>query len=330
MSRTLTTAIDEFNELLPNCPTCQTNKDVVRSGSRKVKNGYTKRYRCTRCMDRFTNRTIPSTTYPPKTILTAISLYNKGHPQKQVISLMRRRHKTTIPRSTLKTWIDRYQEDFPFTKMRKQYDLNPQRILRKRNLDHSQPFIFLTHELKLNIKGKQFPSLRTFIIETLNERKDYLFQDNRSVRCSQLAQTIDLPKPPTRTINTNAATKMTHFAEELARTKIERHQKVEEFFLINDTATIATEVPVYLYKNEAEDLNLQNHLVGHMDIVQVRNNRIHILDYKPENNQSERTITNQLTLYAIALQKRTKIKPEFFTCAYFNDSGYTEFEPFGH
>jgi len=121
---------------------------------------------------------------------------------------------------------------------------------------------------------------------------------------------------------------MTHFAEELARTKTERHQKVQEFFLINDTATISTEVPVYLYRNEAKDLNLDHHLVGHIDMVQVRNNRVHILDYKPDGHLNEKTTINKLTLYAIALQKRTNIRKCHFTCAYFNSSSYTELEPF--
>jgi hypothetical protein len=39
---------------------------------------------------------------------------------------------------------------------------------------------------------------------------------------------------------------MTNLAQELAKTKSERHEKVEEFFLTNDSATVAVEVPVYL------------------------------------------------------------------------------------
>ena len=43
---------------------------------------------------------------------------------------------------------------------------------------------------------------------------------------------------------------MTALAQELAKTKKQRHEKVEEFFLTNDSATIVIEVPVYLTKED--------------------------------------------------------------------------------
>ena len=62
---------------------------------------------------------------------------------------------------------------------------------------------------------------------------------------------------------------MTDLALELAKTKPERHQKVEEFFLTNDSATVAVEVPVYLTESEFKEP-----LTGHIDLIQVRSNKI--------------------------------------------------------
>ena len=51
---------------------------------------------------------------------------------------------------------------------------------------------------------------------------------------------------------------------ELAKTKSERHQKIEEFFLINDSATVAVEVPVYLTEKES---GIKKPLTGHIDLI---------------------------------------------------------------
>jgi len=47
--------------------------------------------------------------------------------------------------------------------------------------------------------------------------------------------------------------------------------------LINDIVTIACEVPVWLWEK-----NLDAGIFGHIDILQVRNDQVYILDYKPD------------------------------------------------
>ena len=94
------------------------------------------------------------------------------------------------------------------------------------------------------------------------------------------------------------------------------------------------EVPVYIYPNELTKkeqntygLNLQESLSGHIDILQVRWNKIHILDYKPDAKLYDRPAAEQLFLYALALSKRTKIPLNKFICAYFNDKEYFQLQP---
>jgi ATP-dependent exoDNAse (exonuclease V) beta subunit len=82
--------------------------------------------------------------------------------------------------------------------------------------------------------------------------------------------------------------------------------------LINDTATIATEIPIY-YKN----------LTGHIDILKIRYHKIYILDYKPEPFNKDRAIT-QLLLYRKAFSNITKIPEYKFKLAFFNHKGYYE------
>jgi ATP-dependent exoDNAse (exonuclease V) beta subunit len=127
---------------------------------------------------------------------------------------------------------------------------------------------------------------------------------------------------------------MAELAQTLAKTNHDRHTQVENFFLINDTATIATEVPVYLKPNELTTqerlkygLDLKDTLSGHIDMIQVRFNNIHILDYKPDAKINDKAGADQLFLYAMALSKRTKIPLDRFKCAYFDDKNYFQIKP---
>jgi ATP-dependent exoDNAse (exonuclease V) beta subunit len=116
---------------------------------------------------------------------------------------------------------------------------------------------------------------------------------------------------------------MAMLAQTLAKTKSQRHQCVEDFFLINDSTTVATEVPVYLLPEEAPDLQLKEPLTGHIDILQRRNDKIYILDYKPDQDPAQ--AAQQLYLYKLALSKRTGIPMSEIATASFNESSYVEF-----
>jgi ATP-dependent exoDNAse (exonuclease V) beta subunit len=232
---------------------------------------------------------------------------------------MRRLYKTKIPLTTLGNWIRRHQDELPFTKLRKKYDLDPNQTIKTRRLFHPQLYLFKVHTLKLNIKGKQFPQLKKYIYGMLDNSMEHIFQSKNILRVSELANTINLPKPSIRSKKDSQACRMTDLALELAKTRSERHQKVEEFFLTNDSATIAVELPVYLTKSES---GYQKPLTGHIDLVQVRSNRIHIMDYKPD---SSGNVVNQLQLYAKCLKKRTGLSN--ITCAYFDENEYFQFTP---
>jgi ATP-dependent exoDNAse (exonuclease V) beta subunit len=232
---------------------------------------------------------------------------------------MRRRFKVKIPSSTLNDWISRHQDELPFTKLRKKYDLDPNQTIKIRRLFHPQPYLFKVHTLKLNIKGKQFPQLKRYINGMLENSMEHIFQSKKVLRVSELANTINLPKPSIRSVKNSPACRMTDLALELAKTKSERHQKVEEFFLTNDSATVAVELPVYLSESES---GYKKPLTGHIDLLQVRSNKIHIMDYKPDESGN---VINQLQLYGKCLKKRTKLSN--ITCGYFDEKAYYQFSP---
>jgi ATP-dependent exoDNAse (exonuclease V) beta subunit len=91
-----------------------------------------------------------------------------------------------------------------------------------------------------------------------------------------------------------------------------RHETLQRFMLVNDSVTIAVEVPVFLtrddiryYRSRGFDLDFDSDVItGHIDFLQIRNGHIHILDYKPE-ARKETHAHVQLTIYALALARRT-------------------------
>ena len=193
------------------------------------------------------------------------------------------------------------------------------------------PKAFFKRLLKTNFSKRFFPQLKNYI--TSITKVPYFIPESAfkaGPRCSELR--IDLK--PQKTTKHNNAPRMAELALTLAKTNRERHQAVENFFLANDSTTVAIEVPVYikpgeLTKTEQKEygLTLNEPLSGHIDILQQRFNKIHILDYKSDAKKSDKTTADQLFLYALALNKRTGIPLRKITCAYFDDKNYFQLSP---
>jgi ATP-dependent exoDNAse (exonuclease V) beta subunit len=109
--------------------------------------------------------------------------------------------------------------------------------------------------------------------------------------------------------------------------------------LINDSVTVAIEIPIWLDENDIVALEAKHgiklaprigesprSITGHLDFLQVRNGAVHILDYKPD-ARTNRPIA-QLTIYALALTRRIPgLKLFDIKCAWFNEDEYCEFFP---
>ena len=121
----------------------------------------------------------------------------------------------------------------------------------------------------------------------------------------------------------NNACMLADLALKSCSTNYQRHLAVENFMLINDSSTIACEVPIWFWEK-----NLNIGINGHIDILQVRQNKIFILDFKPEAfKENEQKVASQLFWYALGLSFRTSIHIKRFACAWFDEKVYYEFSP---
>lgn len=108
------------------------------------------------------------------------------------------------------------------------------------------------------------------------------------------------------------------------------HSNVEVFMLNYDKNTIAVEIPIWLMPDEHDmffSLFNENYpLTGHIDILQVINDKIWILDFKPKAHL-EKYATTQTYFYAYMLSKRTGIPLSNFMCGYFDENTTFTFNP---
>lgn len=301
-------------------------------------------------------------------ILDAISLYYIGYSLEEsarrasrIINANKKstENENTINSETVANWIAQYEPLCAFARMRP-FALklfSPEKTISSATLAHRQLYRFRHHRSKTILiiqedwKHIKFWPLKEFLDLVPVECPHQYFQEGS--RASETPLMFSKTEMIVRSKH-NFANKMAKFVLESVDESKDRHDALQRFMLANDSVTIATEVPIYLrredlahmqtqlgfelYKKQSQEEKKANKeiekypaedlpklITGHIDFVQVRNGQIHILDYKP-NAAKERPI-EQLTIYALALSRLTGLKVFNFKCAWFDEKDYFEFFP---
>lgn len=326
----------------PRCPVCH-SRNIVKIGLRKNKLQTIQRYRCKTCNKTFTLSKLKNKTWPARIILNSITCHNLGHTQNQVSKLISRRFKTKVSQRTIGSWINEYKNICTYHRLRKHAikSFNLRELILSQNLDHNQFYTFKLHRAKLLFQAKELPERKFKLLKSYLEKiptrqfPHHIFtisDEELNQRASQVrADLLEI----TGFEKHNSTSKLAELGLLLAKTNRERHQCIQDFMLTNDSATVAAEVPVYLtsddiryFKSRGFSINIHNYrtpITGHIDLLQLRNNLIHILDYKPQANKIN--AVSQLTIYALALASRTKLALKDFKCAWFDENNYYEFFP---
>lgn len=296
------------------CPNCN-GKNVIRYGSQCSK----QMYYCKECKKKFMEKTLKNKSYSPQLITSAITYYNLGNTLEESIKLVNKQFKVKVSKTALHYWIKEFSDICTYKKLRskivKKYDGD---IIFEYGFEHSGlTYNFMYHLPKVEMLCSKYPSLIKYLKEMKKRCPSDIFQNSR--RCSQLQSQVVIKKEGIY----NHACKLAGFALTSCTKNNKRHNTVENFMLINDSSTIACEVPVWFW-----DKNQNFGVCGHIDILQVRQGRIYILDYKPlAHKESEEKVASQLYQYASGLCFRTKIPLPIFRCAWFDENMYYEFSP---
>jgi DNA-directed RNA polymerase subunit RPC12/RpoP len=335
------------------CPYCL-SKNFVKRGFRQKKMEKVQLYLCLDCHKTFTEHITKGKHYPLPVMFDAISIYNLGYSLEQTCGIINHREAgATLSATTLSNWLAETKELCRFERMR-EYALKkyaPKDMVIHATLAHRQLYRYLFHRAKCELiiqddfKHHRFGPLQEFLAMVPGECPHQYFQDG--LRASEAPLTFSKTQMIVRS-KQNYATRLAAFVLQSVKDRKLRHDALQKFMLANDTVTVATEVPVYLTRDDLEHMQTQlgfeiyprvigdcraslaitqlpKLITGHIDIIQIRNGQIHILDYKP-NAAKERPI-EQLTLYAMALSRLTGLRLFEFKCAWFDEKDYFEFFP---
>lgn len=325
----------------PACPTCAC-KLTVKKGVRRNRLQTLQVFRCTECLHRFTGAAGKSKTYPLRVILECISAFNLGYSLTETQRVMRRRYHREIPERTISSWLNEYCPLSTYSRLRLagRRLFRPETLIRSHTFHHQQVYRFQVHQAKLEFLTQTTALSEAHNFDDIASLKKYLASIERHFphhffqaighRSSKFP--ADLRPPIVR--KENHATRTAALVLPTSPNNKKRHETLQRFMLINDSVTIAVEVPVFLtkediayYQSQRFNLNFESDVItGHIDFLQIRNGYIHILDYKPD-ARKETHAHVQLTIYALALARRTSLPLKFFKCGWFDEQDYFEFFP---
>lgn len=346
------------SKIAESCPYCN-SKEFVKRGMRKKKLEIVQLYLCRKCNRTFTAQFIKGKRYPTKLIIDAISIYNLGYGLEETCRLIKQRFGVNPGASTLNGWYGEYSELCRYSRLRK-YGMElykPEEIIETCTLAHRQLYRFRFHRAKMELvlkefKNRNFGPLGEYLNNVSTETPHQYFQDGQ--RMSEVKTKFDKAQMIVRA-KSNYANRLAHFVLQTVKDNKQRHEALQKFMLANDSVTVATEIPVFIRKEDIEHLQNQLNfeipdylimkggrpaaeieggvepqglprlLTGHIDLLQVRNGQIHILDFKP--NAAKEKPIEQLTWYALALSRLTGLRLYEFKCAWFDDKDYFEFFP---
>ena len=325
----------------PACPVCACRL-TIKKGVRRNRLQVLQVFRCTECLHRFTGAAGKNKTYPLHLILETVSTFNLGYSLTETQRVMRRRYHREIPERTISSWLNEYRPLSTYSRLRLACRklFRPETLIRSHTFHHQQVYRFQLHQAKLNLlTGRtalpaahdfaDIASLKKYLASIETHFPHQLFQTTGQ-RSSKFP--IELEAPIAR--KENHATRTAALVLPTSPNNKKRHETLQRFMLINDSVTIAVEVPVFLtkddigyYRSRGFGLEFDSTVItGHIDFLQIRNGHIHILDYKPE-ARNETHAHVQLTIYALALARRASLPLKLFKCGWFDERDYFEFFP---
>jgi len=338
------------------CPYCNSS-DFVKRGTRQKKHEAVQLYLCrnAECGRTFTAERVKGKRFPLAVIIEGISYYNLGLSLEQTCHLLGQKFPDVaapIP-ATLSAWIEEYKPLCRFERMRP-YAVklfSPAQMIEVTTMAHRQLYRFRYHRAKTllsmeEFKNRRFGRLKEYLEHVSSETPHQYFQDGE--RMSEIRTKFDKTDMLVKSKH-NFANDLAEFVLRSVTENKDRHEALQRFMLANDSVTVATEVPVYIRREDVEHMenvlkfkildesgliemkgdkqkrNFPKLLTGHIDVVQIRNGMVHILDYKP--NASKEKPIEQLTWYALALSRLTGLRLFEFKCAWFDDKDFYEFYP---
>jgi len=245
------------------CPYCHGTK-VIKKGIRTKKYEEVQLYYCHHCQKKFTPLVTKGKTYPLKVILDAISLYNRFYSLEEAAKQVSEKYGLKVSFQNIPNWVRDFQQYLPFLRMRdfieRKYDKRD--IFVESKMFHGQIYDYKYHRAKTDclinddFKNYKFQPLQEFLELVTAECPHSIFKETQQ-RASEYKGIFDLEGVKITPRN-NFAVKNTRLVMQAVSNNKLRHEVLEEFMLVNDSVTVATEVPILL--DEDDIRHYQNEL----------------------------------------------------------------------
>jgi len=334
------------------CPYCGST-DFVKRGVRKNKYQNVQLYICRyeKCAKTFTASDVKGKHFPLRVIIEGMSLYNLGLTLENVCKILNQKFGFAPEPATLSEWMNYYKTLCTFSRLR-EYAIkmfNPKQMIEVVTMAHRQLYRFRYHRAKIALMLEEFGNrnmkpLKEYLDNVSSETPHQYFAEGE--RMSEVRSKFDKADMIVRG-KFNYANKLAAFVLQAVPDNKQRHEELQRFMIANDGCTVATEVPVYIRREDVahmenvlkfkisdngkigikggKEIDVPKLLTGHIDFIQIRNGSVHLLDYKP-NAVKEKPI-EQLTWYALAMSRLTGLRLFEFKCAWFDEKDYFEFYP---
>ena len=359
------------NVLDVRCPYCESN-NFVRRGTRKNKFQTVQLFLCKNieCGKTFTQSDIKGKKFPLNVIIAGITLYNLGYTFEQCCVALEQKYKICPDVDTLMNWYEEYKPLLRFERMRS-YALKMYRakdMVEEVNMAHRQLYRFRYHRAKMRLMLEEFGNrnlsrLKEYLDAVTSETPHQYFQDGE--RMSEVKSKFSTADMIVKS-KFNFANKLTGFVLGAVTENKLRHDALQKFMLANDSVTVATEVPVYIRREDVEYMeNTLGFAISEYHESEGGGSRADVLskdrpgpillkgNKKPQKfprlltghvdiiqirngcvhlldykpNASKERPIEQLTWYALALSRLTGLRLFEFKCGWFDEKDYYQFFP---
>src|SRR3989338_189263 len=239
------------------CPHCNSRK-FVKKGNRKKKLETVQLYRCRVCEKVFTYQLIKGNRFPSNVIIDGLSYYNLGFGLEDTSRILNNKFGVKPDPATISRWVKDYADLCRYSRLRSfgTKMCKPQDTIEVMNMAHRQIYRFLYHRPKMRLtlqefKNRHFEPLKEYLDGVSSETPHQYFQEG--VRISEIKTKFDKSQMIVRA-KQNYANRLASFVLQTVKDRKKRHEILQQFFVANDSVSVASEVPVYIRKEDIEHM----------------------------------------------------------------------------
>jgi len=257
------------------CPYCQ-SKNFVKRGLRENRYQKVQLYLCRNeeCARTFTAQDVKGKHFPLNVVIEAMSYYNLGFSLEETCRIITKKFSTTLPNltglnqeppnfiaptpATLSEWLKEYAELCRYERLRPYATkmCQPKDTIEVVSMAHRQLYHFRYHRPKTALILTEFGNrnlrrLQEYLNAVSSETPHQYFQEGQ--RMSEVRSKFSTADMIVRS-KTNYANRLAKFVLQTVPENKARHEALQRFFIANDSCTVATEVPVYIRKEDVEHM----------------------------------------------------------------------------